>query len=106
MSIPAWHEAITGFDVLAIALTVGAVAARLAWLSSSYEDRRLQSLVLRRQNVLFAAAPRFLALTSVAVLFARSVAISGAPFPRVTGVVPLVLQETDVAKLWLARAAA
>ena len=106
MSIPAWHEAITGFDVLAIALTVGAVAARLAWLPSANEDRRLQSLVLRRLNVLFAAVLGFLALTSVAVLFARSVAISGAPFPRVAGVVPLVLQETDFGKLWLARAAA
>ncbi|HJR14147.1 MAG TPA: CopD family protein [Rhodanobacteraceae bacterium] len=106
MSIPAWHEAITGFDVLAVALIVGAVAARLAWLPGAYEGSRLQPSLLRRLHVLFGATLGFLTLTSVAILFARSVAISGEPFPQVAGVVPLVLQETDFGKLWLARAAA
>jgi putative copper export protein len=106
MSIPAWHEAITGFDVLAVALIVGAVAASLAWLPGANGDRRLQPLLLRRLNVLSAATLGFLTLTSFAVLFARSVAISGEPFPQVARVVPLVLQETDFGKLWLARAAA
>ncbi|HJP98031.1 MAG TPA: CopD family protein [Rhodanobacteraceae bacterium] len=106
MSIPAWHEAITGFDVLAFALIVGAVAARLVWLSGANADPRLQALLMRRLNVLFAAALGLLTLTSVAILFARSVAISGEAFPQVAGVVPLVLQETDFGKVWLARAAA
>lgn len=106
MSIPAWHEAITGFDVLAVALIVGAVAALLAWLPGANGDLRLQPLLLRRLNALFAATLGFLTLTSVAVLFARSVAISGEPFPQVVRMVPLVLQETDFGKVWLARAAA
>jgi len=106
MSIPVWHEAVTGFDVLAVALIVGAVAARLAWLPGAYEGSRLQPLLLRRLNALFAVVLGFLTLTSVAILFARSVAISGEPFPQVAGVVPLVLQQTDFGKLWLARAAA
>lgn len=106
MSIPAWHEAITGFDVLAVTLIVGAVAARLAWLHGANEDSRLQPLLLRRLSLLFAATLGLLTLSSVAILFARSVAISGEAFPQVAGVVPLVLQETDFGKVWLARAAA
>lgn len=106
MPIPAWHEAITGFDVLAVALIVGAIAARLAWLPGAYDGSRLQPLLLRRLNVLFAAVLGLLTLTSIAMLFARSVAISGEPFPQVAGVVPLVLQKTDFGRVWLARAAA
>src|SRR5690242_5138017 len=106
MPIPAWHEAITGFDVLAVALIVGAIAARLAWLPGAYDGSRLQPLLLRRLNVLFAAVLGLLTLTSIAMLFARSVAISGEPFPQVAGVVPLVLQKTDFGMVWLARAAA
>ena len=106
MSIPAWHEAITGFDVLAVALTVGAVAARLVWLRGASADCKLESILLRRLNVLFAAVLGLLSLTSAAILFARSVAISDAPFPQLAGVLPLVLQETDFGKVWLARAAA
>lgn len=66
----------------------------------------MQPLLLGRLNVLFAATLGFLTLTSVAMLFARSVAISGEAFPQVAGVVPMVLQETDFGKVWLARAAA
>jgi putative copper resistance protein D len=106
MAMPVWHEAVTGFDVLAVALIVGAVAARLAWPPGGYEGSRLQPLLLRRLDVLFAVVLGFLTLTSVAILFVRSVAISGEPFPQVAGVVPLVLQKTDFGKLWLARAAA
>jgi putative copper resistance protein D len=106
MSIPAWHEAITGFDVLAVALIVGAVAARLVWLAGPNEHRQLEPLLLRRLNVLFAAVLGLLTLTSVAMLFARTAAISGEPFAQVAGVVPLVLRETDFGRVWLARAAA
>lgn len=106
MAIPAWHEAITGFDVFAVALIVGAVATRLVWLHGASRNRQLERLLLRRLNVLFVAVLGLLTLTSVAMLFARSVAISGAPLPLVAGVVPLVLQETDFGKVWLARAAA
>lgn len=102
----AWHEAITGFDVLAVALIIGAVAARLVWLHGASEDRQLEPMLLRRLNALLGAVLGLLTLTSAAMLFARSVAISGEPFPQVAGVVPLVLQETDFGKVWLARAAA
>ena len=106
MAIPAWHEAITGFDVLAVALIVGAVAARLVWLHGARGDRQREQMLLRRLNALFAALLGLLTLTSVAMLFARTIAISGMPFPQVAGAVPLVLRETDFGKVWLARAAA
>jgi putative copper resistance protein D len=106
MAIPAWHEAITGLDVLAVTLIVGAVAARLAWLRGARDDRPLELMLSRRLDALFAAVLGLLTLTSVALLFARSTAISGEPFPQVAGVVPLVLKETDFGGVWLARAAA
>lgn len=106
MAIPAWHEAITALDILAVALIVGAAAARFAWLRGAGRDRQLELMLSRRLDVLFAAVLGLLTLTSVALLFARSIAISGEPFPQVTGVVPLVLQETDFGKVWQARAVA
>jgi putative copper resistance protein D len=106
MAIPAWHEAIVGFDVLAVALVVGAVAACLAWLPLPTGERQPEQGLLRRLNALFAATLGLLTLTSVALLFARSIAISGMPFPQVASVVPLVLRETDFGRMWLARAAA
>lgn len=106
MAIPAWHEAITGFDVLAVALIAGAVASRLAWLPCATGDRQLEHGLLRRLNALFGATLGLLTLTSVAMLFARTIAISGTPFPQVAGMVPLVLRETDFGRMWLARAAA
>lgn len=106
MSIPAWHEVVTGFDVLAVALIVGAVAARLVWLHVGRGHRQLEQLLLRRLNVLFAAVLGLLSLTSVAMLLARSAAISGRPVTEVAGLVPLVLQATDFGNVWLARAAA
>lgn len=104
--MPAWHEAITGFDVLAVTLVVGAVAALLAWLPSAIGDPRLQQSLSRRLHVLLGAVLGVLTLTSVAILFARSAAISGEPFLQAGGVVPLVLRETDFGRVWLARAAA
>lgn len=106
MAIPAWHQAITGFDVLAVTLIAGAVAARLAWLPGANRACQLQQGLLRRLDGFFGATLGLLTLTSIATLFARTIAISGAPFPQVAGVVPLVLQQTDFGRMWLARAAA
>jgi putative copper export protein len=106
MAIPAWHEAITGFDVLAVTLIVGAVAARLAWLPGANRACHLQQGLLRRLDGFFGATLGLLTLTSIATLFARTIAISGEPFPQVAGVVPLVLKQTDFGRMWLARAAA
>ncbi len=62
--------------------------------------------MLQRLDVLAGAVLAMLTLSSVAVLFARSIAISGEAFPQVAGVIPQVLARTDFGRAWQVRAAA
>ncbi|HEX5420152.1 MAG TPA: CopD family protein [Gammaproteobacteria bacterium] len=102
----AWHEAVTGFDVLGVTLAFGAIAAAL-WLFSPAAAASAEGIEIGlRFRTLLAAALALLTLTSAAVLVGRSIAISGLSLAHVGRVIPLVLHRTDFGRVWIARAAA
>ncbi|HET7306629.1 MAG TPA: CopD family protein [Gammaproteobacteria bacterium] len=106
MSVPAWQEALSGFDILAISAAVGGIAA-LLWLLPGTDTPATWRTDIRRHLRLFLAATlALLTLTSVAVLIARSIAISGRPLLDVGDVVPLVLMQTDFGHIWFVRGGA
>jgi putative copper resistance protein D len=106
MPVPAWREALSGFDILAISLSVGAVAALLWLLPGTETPAPWRADIRRRLRLFLAATLALLTLTSIAVLIARSVAISGRPLLGVGDVVPLVLTQTDFGHAWFARGSA
>ncbi len=106
MGVAPWHEAISGVDILAVILVLGTLAAWL-WLEP-VEDTGASwhTLLAKRLRWMLAGTLALLTLTSVAILVARSIAISGRPLSAMGGVVPLVLMRTDFGRVWFARAGA
>ncbi|HET7675434.1 MAG TPA: CopD family protein [Gammaproteobacteria bacterium] len=105
MVAPPWQEVVTGFDVLAVALASGIAFAAL-WLVPPAAGAAVREEIQRRLQGFLGAVLGLLTLTSIAVLVARSIAISGAGLADLGDVLPLVLTRTDFGHAWLARAAA
>lgn len=99
MQVPTWLLWLDGFDILAVVLLVGVVAARL-WLLPATQDAKLQQRLKWRLGRLGQVGLVFLTLTCAAVLLGRSMSMSGAPLAHMTAVVPQVLMLTDFGSLW------
>lgn len=100
-----WHEVVTGFDVFAIVLGIGITIAAL-WLTPPAAAIVVRTEIRRRLRGVFGGVLGLLTLTSIAVLVARSMAISGAGLTEMGKVLPLVLTQTDFGRVWIARGAA
>lgn len=101
---PAWQEVLSGLDILAVNLVVGAIAT-LLWLLPPMDTPAAWCVGIRfRLRRLLLASLGLLSLTSVALLVARSLVISGQSLPGLGGVLPLVLMRTDFGHAWIVRA--
>lgn len=106
MPVSPWREALSGFDILAISLTVGIIATML-WLMPSTGAAEASRIDIRhRLRRLLSAALALLTLTTIAVLIVRSIAISGRTLTGIGPILPLVLMRTDFGHVWFARAGA
>lgn len=106
IAVPAWHEALSGFDILAIILAVGTIATSLWLLPAADPPAAWHTGIRHRLLRVLVISLALLSLTSIAILLARAATISGRSVPELGGVVPLVLMQTDFGHAWLVRAGA
>lgn len=103
MPVAPWREVLSGFDILAICLSIGAAAAILWLLPEIDGDEAGYARIRRRLHGVLAAALALLSVTSFAELLARTVAISGMPLRALGHILPAVVTRTDFGHVWLVR---